>query len=127
MSRSLVVAIVITLVAVLQGKIDAAQKPKVQAAASEPVAAKSTRTVKGNQSPTVRMPRFFSQLDLDDSQREKIRELQLTYNERIRELRKQIESIELERERDVEGVLKAEQKRKLRELKAAVVRASSDR
>jgi hypothetical protein len=102
----------------------AAQKPKVQSEASESTTAKESRAAKVLRSATVaRLPRYFSQLELDDSQRDRIRQVQSEFTDKIGQLRKQIEAMEMERDRELESVLKTDQKRKLKELKAAVVKS----
>lgn len=64
-----------------------------------------------------RLPRFFSQLELDDAQQQKVQEVQGRFAQQIAQLRQQIAALQAQREVELDGVLKPAQKRLLKQLR----------
>jgi hypothetical protein len=64
-----------------------------------------------------RFPRFFSQLDLDQTQQQKVHEIQGKFAAQIAQLRQQIAQLQAEREEQLDSVLKPAQKRLLKQLR----------
>ena len=71
-----------------------------------------------------RLPRYFSQLKLDESQRKQVLQLQTRYASKLEKIqrdldkaRKEMEDLKHQRDRDLNKLLKTQQKRKLKELK----------
>ena len=71
-----------------------------------------------------RLPRLYSKLELSDAQREKVFDIQSTYRAKSQDLRKQLDSIVSDRERDLARVLKPAQRSKLKQI--AAKRSSKD-
>jgi len=65
-----------------------------------------------------RLPRLYSKLELSDAQREKILDIQATYRAKSQDLRKQLDSVVTDRDRDLARVLKPAQRTKLKQLAA---------
>jgi hypothetical protein len=78
-----------------------------------------------------RLPRYFAQLKLDDGQREQILEIQAEYarqvdakRELMAQLRKELDQLREDQERDYNKVLKTSQRRRLKELRNRSVRST---
>ena len=64
-----------------------------------------------------RLPRHFSQLDLEDAQRQEVLKLQSRFADRIAALRRQIAQAQTERDKQLDALLKPAQKRRLKQLR----------
>ena len=97
----------------------AEEEPKTKA---EPPATTTSKTRKTTERkvpadrPTARLPRFYSQLELQEDQREKLLGLQQQFAQQIAALREEITKLQQEREAQLMSVLKPGQKRRLKEL-----------
>jgi transcription initiation factor TFIIIB Brf1 subunit/transcription initiation factor TFIIB len=94
-------------------RADKASTPKKAAPKARKAADKSASA----KSPPARLPRYYSQLDLEDDQQQKLRELQQQFARQLADLREQIAKLQKERDDQLEAVLKPAQKRRLKELR----------
>lgn len=110
--------------------VAAGAKPKQGKAAAQSSAKRGARSTvkrasrggkKGKRPATsrpARLPRFYSQLDLTDAQREKILAIQATYRAKSQKLRKQLDTVVSDRQKELARVLKPAQRKKLKQLVA---------
>ena len=63
-----------------------------------------------------RLPKFFGQLDLDPKQRQKVQAVQSKFKRRQTELKRQIDRLDAQLEKDLSKLLRPEQRRKLKQL-----------
>lgn len=99
----------------------AKEEPKTKADAPATAVSKTQKTSEKKAAagrPTARLPRFYSQLELQEDQREKLLELQQQFAQQIAALREQITKLLKERDAQLVSVLKPGQKRRLKELQA---------
>jgi hypothetical protein len=95
--------------------------------AQEPKAGSSQTQTKAKRDPARRLPAYFAQIGLSDSQKEEIYKIQGKHVPRITALEKQIDDLRAQMMRECEGVLKAAQKRSLEEHRAAAAEARKKR
>jgi TolA-binding protein len=74
-----------------------------------------------------RLPPYYAQIGLSGAQRDKIYGVQGTYGEQIKELQKQIMSLEEKRDTEIQAVLTPEQKKTLDGLVAAAKKRAEER
>mgnify|MGYP007096641417 CR=1 FL=1 len=77
--------------------------------------------------PRGRLPAYYAQIGLSNTQRDKIYGVQATYGTEIESLQKQIAVIEEKRDAEVVAVLTPEQKKTLEDLVAAAKKRSEER
>jgi hypothetical protein len=69
--------------------------------------------------PTVRLPRYYAQLELEATQSQQVLEIQQRYAEREAKLQEELKQLEMEREQACKQVLNRAQQRKLSQLQGA--------
>ncbi|NQV24724.1 MAG: hypothetical protein HQ518_10175 [Rhodopirellula sp.] len=74
-----------------------------------------------------RLPAQYGKLGLSDEQRDKIYGVQATYRKQIDDLQKQIDALKEKQDTEVQGVLTADQKKKLEELLADAKKAAAEK
>ena len=89
--------------------------------AEKPAAAAAAKKPRG------RLPAYYAQIGLSNTQRDKIYGVQATYGTEIESLQKQIAVIEEKRDAEVVAVLTPEQKKTLEDLVAAAKKRSEER
>lgn len=65
-----------------------------------------------------RLPPYYSKIPVDATQKQKIYEIEASYNEKIKALREQLAALEAQQAEEIKAVLTPEQKEKLKELMA---------
>jgi Spy/CpxP family protein refolding chaperone len=94
--------------------------PKKAAAKTEAVRpdSKTAEKKQPGAKATVRLPKLYGQLDLDEDQQSRIAAIQDSYRSRSAELRKQIAALAAERDEEINRVLKPRQREQLKVLSA---------
>jgi hypothetical protein len=102
------------------------EETKTKAEAPEKTASRGRKTSSKTAAvgrPATRLPRFYSRLDLEEDQRQKLLDLQQRFAQDIAALREEITKLQQEREARLVSVLKPGQKRRLKQLQAESVTA----
>jgi Spy/CpxP family protein refolding chaperone len=96
-----------------KGSAGAAAQKKVQASPA-PEGAKNEDSKKT----TLRLPKVYAQLELDEKQQSQIAAIHESYRAKSAELRKQIDALRAKRDEDISRALKPNQRDQLKELTA---------
>lgn len=90
-------------------------------------AAQKEKAVKAEKKPSPRLPNNYGKLDLSDAQKDQIYTAQAKYNGQIDALEEQIKSLKEKRDDEIEAVLTAAQKQKLKALQSETKRKKDDK